>query len=50
MKKSLIWILPLMLLTADVAGELDLGSEMPLAEIKMADVSGKNVSLKDAMG
>jgi thioredoxin-related protein len=50
MKKSLIWILPLMLLTTAVAGELDLGSEMPLAEIKMADVSGKNVSLKDAMG
>ena len=50
MKKSLIWILPLMLLTSAVAGELDLGSEMPLSEIKMADVSGKNVSLKDAMG
>ena len=50
MKKSLIWIFPLMLLTAVEAGELELGSEMPLAEVKMVDVSGKNVSLKDAMG
>ena len=50
MKKSLIWIFPLMLLTAIKAVELELGSEMPLAEVKMVDVSGKNVSLKDAMG
>ena len=39
-----------MLLTAAAADELDIGSEMPLAEVKMADVGGKNVSLKDAMG
>ena len=50
MKKSMIWVLPLMLLTAAVAGELKIGSEMPLAEVKMTDVGGKNVSLKDAMG
>ena len=50
MRKSMILILPLMLLTAAAAGELDIGSEMPLAEVKMADVGGKNVSLKDAMG
>ena len=50
MRKSMILILPLMLLTATEAGELDIGSEMPLAEVKMADVGGKNVSLKDAMG
>ena len=50
MKKSLIWIFPFMLLTAVEAGELELGSEMPLAEVKMVDVNGKNVSLEDAMG
>jgi len=50
MKKSMILIFPLMLLTAAAADELDIGSEMPLAEVKMADVGGKNVSLKDAMG
>ena len=50
MRKSMILILPLMLLTAAAADELDIGSEMPLAEVKMADVGGKNVSLKDAMG
>ena len=50
MRKSMIWVLPLMLLTAAAADELDIGSEMPLAEVKMADVGGKNVSLKDAMG
>ena len=50
MRKSMIWVLPLMLLTAAVAGELKIGSEMPLAEVKMSDVGGKNVSLKDAMG
>tara|TARA_Y100001949_G_scaffold149429_1_gene134119 strand:- start:91 stop:693 length:603 start_codon:yes stop_codon:yes gene_type:complete len=50
MRKSMILIFPLMLLTAAAADELDIGSEMPLAEVKMADVGGKNVSLKDAMG
>ena len=50
MRKSMILIFPLMLLTAAEADELDIGSEMPLAEVKMADVGGKNVSLKDAMG
>ena len=50
MRKSMIWVLPLMLLTAAVADELKIGSEMPLAEVKMTDVGGKNVSLKDAMG
>ena len=50
MRKSMILIFPLMLLTAAVAGELKIGSEMPLAEVKMTDVGGKNVSLKDAMG
>jgi|TARA_B100001750_G_C15439885_1_gene562982 peroxiredoxin len=50
MRKSMIWVLPLMLLTAAAAGELEIGSEMPLAEVKMTDVGGKNVSLKDAMG
>ncbi len=49
MRKLMILIFPLMLLTA-AADELDIGSEMPLAEVKMADVGGKNVSLKDAMG
>ena len=50
MRKSIIWVLPLMLLTTAMAGELEIGSEMPLAEVKMADVGGKNLSLKDAMG
>ena len=50
MRKSMIWVLPLMLLTAAAAGELEIGSEMPLPEVKMTDVGGKNVSLKDAMG
>jgi histidinol-phosphate/aromatic aminotransferase/cobyric acid decarboxylase-like protein/peroxiredoxin len=32
------------------AKELELGSTLPLSEIKMADISGKDVSLKDAKG
>ena len=50
MRKSLIWIVPLMLVTAAVAGELELGSDIPMADVKMVDVSGKKVSLNDAVG
>ena len=32
------------------AKELDLGSSMPLEEVKMLDISGKNISLTDANG
>ena len=32
------------------AKELDLGSSMPLEEVKMLDISGKNISLTDAKG
>ena len=49
MKKfiSLILIGCLTILTAK---ELDLGSILPLGDIKMADISGKDVSLNDAKG
>ena len=50
MRKFLIWIVPLMLMTAAVAGELELGSDIPMADVKMVDVSGKKVSLNDAVG
>ena len=50
MRKSLIWIVPLMLVTAAVAGELEIGSDIPMADVKMVDVSGKKVSLNDAVG
>ncbi len=50
MRKFLIWIVPLMLMTAAVAGELEIGSDIPMADVKMVDVSGKKVSLNDAVG
>ena len=50
MKRPLILALPLMLVTSAVAGELEIGSDLPLADVKMADVSGEKVSLNDAMG
>ncbi len=50
MKKILMLTLPLLLVTSTVAGELEIGADLPLADTKMADVSGKKVSLNDAMG
>ncbi len=50
MKKSLLWILPLMLTAVVSAGELEIGSDIPMADMKMPDVSGKTVSLNDARG
>ncbi len=50
MKKSLMLILPLILVTTAAAGELELGSAIPLGDVKMTDVSGRKVSLNDAMG
>ncbi|MDP7217069.1 MAG: thioredoxin family protein [Candidatus Marinimicrobia bacterium] len=50
MKKSLLWILPLMLTAVVSAGELEIGSDIPMANMKMPDVSGKTVSLNDARG
>ena len=50
MKRILMYALPLLLVTSAVAGELKIGSDLPLAEVKMADVSGEKVSLNDAMG
>ena len=50
MKRSVILALTLMLVTSAVAGELEIGANLPLADVKMADVSGKKVSLNDAMG
>lgn len=50
MKKSLLWILPPMLTAVVSAGELEIGSDIPMADMKMPDVSGKTVSLNDARG
>tara|TARA_B100001750_G_C15497960_1_gene595379 strand:+ start:554 stop:1150 length:597 start_codon:yes stop_codon:yes gene_type:complete len=50
MKRIMTLTLPLLLLASTFAAELELGSKIPLADVKMGDVSGKNVSLNDAMG
>jgi len=47
MKKILI---PIMGLTFLLAGELEIGSTMPLKDLKLADISGKNITLANAKG
>ena len=48
--KKFISIILIGCLTILSAKELDLGSILPLGDIKMADISGKDVSLNDAKG
>lgn len=51
MKKILLTIIPLfalLLVAYKPSGELPIGAIMPKADIKMKDISGKEVSLKDA--
>ncbi len=47
MKKILI---PIMGLTFLIAGELEIGSTMPLKDLELADISGKNITLATAKG
>ena len=47
MKKILI---PIMGLTFLLAGELEIGSTMPLKDLELADISGKNITLATAKG
>ena len=47
MKKILIHIMGLTFL---LAGELEIGSTMPLKDLKLADISGKNITLANAKG
>ena len=47
MKKILI---PIMGLTFLLAGELEIGSTMPLKDLELADISGKNMTLANAKG
>ena len=47
MKKILI---PIMGLTFLLAGELEIGSTMPLKDLELADISGKNITLANAKG
>ena len=48
--KKFISLILIGCLTILSAKELDLGSILPLGDIKMADISGKDVSLNDAKG
>ena len=50
MMKKLYSLIIIGCLTILPARELELGSALPLGAIKMADISGKDVSLKDAKG
>jgi|TARA_B100000035_G_C20905230_1_gene511337 hypothetical protein len=50
MNRSLIVVVPILLLGFAVAGELEIGSGIPMGNVKMTDVSGREVSLNDAMG
>ena len=43
-------ILSLFVFRGLLGGELELGSDIPKADIKMQDISKKEISLKDAMG
>ena len=47
MKKILI---PIMGLTFLLAGELEIGSTMPLKDLELTDISGKNITLANAKG
>ena len=47
MKKILNKLSFSLLLTTIFAGELELGSSIPLADVKMMDISGKMISLND---
>ena len=47
MKRILI---PIMGLTFLLAGELEIGSTMPLKDLELADISGKNITLANAKG
>ena len=47
MKRILI---PIMGLTFLLAGELEIGSTMPLKDLELADISGKNMTLANAKG
>ena len=47
MKKILI---PIMGFTFLLAGELEIGSTMPLKDLELADISGKNITLANAKG
>ena len=47
MKKILI---PIMGLTFLLAGELEIGSTMPLKDLELVDISGKNITLANAKG
>ena len=47
MKKILI---PIMGLTFLLAGELEIGSTMPLKDLELADISGKNITLATVKG
>ena len=48
--KKFISIILIGCLTILSAKELDLGSILPMGDIKMADISGKDISLNDAKG
>lgn len=48
--KKFISLILIGCLTILSAKELDLGSILPLGDIKMADISGKDISLNDAKG
>ena len=48
--KKFISLILIGCLTILSAKELDLGSKLPLGDIKMADISGKDISLNDAKG
>ena len=48
--KKFISLILIGCLTILSAKELDLGSLLPLGDIKMADISGKDISLNDAKG
>ena len=48
--KKLIFVATLLLCVGIQAKELDLGSVLPLEDVKMMDITGKKVSLGDAKG
>ena len=50
MKRVMTLTLPLLLFASTFAAELELGSKIPLANVKMEDISGKDISLNDVMG
>lgn len=50
LNRKITWMLSLFLIAKVLGGELAIGSFIPMADVKMRDISDKEISLNEAMG